>query len=335
MDSHECAESDLRIARLAGVQYRLRRVESSLDSTPGLNFAFAKLNGSGASLNQHYQHLKRKSRRKMKRFGLVTAVIVSVAAATLRPQTPQDIERARDVLAILRRAPAKYRNSRVALSEGYRIFLPTIPQEVYHFTFYPAAAQECAGHFNPARPGSLLYAKNSRGEYVLVGAMYSAPPEYTLDQLDEMIPLSVAHWHAHVNICLPNGITLNDLLRGDIGTSQVDMPGMIPVASNPAAAQINQRLGFLADGRFGFHGKIADAAACESAGGHFIPQAFGWMVHVYPFNGRRGGPDKAETQLRIGRAATGPWTAGWWLTPRWREMNSNSRYRFLNRQTTI
>ena len=105
------------------------------------------------------------------------------------------------------------------------------------------------------------------------------------EQLNEMIPLSVAHWHAHVNICLPNGITLNDLLRGDVGTSQVDMPGMIPVASNPAAVQINQRLGFLADGRFGFHGKIADAAACESAGGHFIPQAFGWMVHVYPFNG--------------------------------------------------
>lgn len=248
----------------------------------------------------------------MKRFGLVTAVIVSVAAATFcspaparahdmaamgdmdsahmvmtpsRPQTPQDVERGRDVLATLRRALARYRDSRVALSEGYRIFLPTIPQEVYHFTSYPAAAQEYAGHFNPARPGSLLYAKNSRGEYVLVGAMYSAPPEYTLDQLDEMIPLSVAHWHAHVNICLPNGITLNDLLRGDIGTSQVDMPGMIPVASNPAAAQINQRLGFLADGRFGFHGKIADAAACESAGGHFIPQAFGWMVHVYPFNG--------------------------------------------------
>ena len=45
------------------------------------------------------------------------------------------------------------------------------------------------------------------------------------------------------------------------------MPGMIPVASNPAAVQINQRLGFLADGRFGFHGKIADAATSESAGG--------------------------------------------------------------------
>jgi hypothetical protein len=41
LDSQECAEGDLRLARLAGVQYRLRRVESSLDSAPGSNFTFA------------------------------------------------------------------------------------------------------------------------------------------------------------------------------------------------------------------------------------------------------------------------------------------------------
>jgi hypothetical protein len=41
----------------------------------------------------------------------------------------------------------------------------------------------------------------------------------------------------------------------------------------------------MADGRFGFTGKIADPTECEAAGGHFLKQAFGWMVHVYPFNG--------------------------------------------------
>jgi hypothetical protein len=41
----------------------------------------------------------------------------------------------------------------------------------------------------------------------------------------------------------------------------------------------------MADGRFGFEGKIHDSASCESAGGSFIPLAFGWMVHVYPFQG--------------------------------------------------
>ncbi len=92
-----------------------------------------------------------------------------------RPQTPQDVERARDVIDTLRRVLGKYRDSRVALSEGYQIFLPTVPQEVYHFTDYSAAQQEYMGHFDPARPGSLLYVKNSSGDYVLVGAMYSAP----------------------------------------------------------------------------------------------------------------------------------------------------------------
>src|SRR5271156_4010877 len=49
-----------------------------------------------------------------------------------RPQTPQDLERARDVIDTLRRTLVRYHDSRVALSEGYQIFLPTVPQEVYH-----------------------------------------------------------------------------------------------------------------------------------------------------------------------------------------------------------
>ena len=202
-----------------------------------------------------------------------------------RPQKPNDIERAHDVIDTLRRALVKYHDSRVALSEGYRIFLPTVAQEVYHFTDYGAASREYSGHFDLAHPGSILYVKNSSGDYVLVGAMYSAPADYTPDQLDALIPLSVAHWHAHTNICLPNGITLDGLLRGDIGTTHLDMPGTMPMGSPSSAPAINRRLGFLADGRFGFTGKIADAAECEAAGGHFLKQAFGWMVHVYPFNG--------------------------------------------------
>jgi hypothetical protein len=202
-----------------------------------------------------------------------------------RPQTPQDVERAHEVINTLRRALAKYHDSSVALSEGYQIFLPTVPQDVYHFTDFRAAQQEYMGHSDPRFPGSLLYVKNSSGDYVLVGAMYSAPPDYTPDQLDAIIPLSVAHWHAHTNICLPNGVSLNDVLRGDVHGTQIDMPGMLPVSSSPSAPAINQRLGFLADGRFGFTGKIADASECEAAGGHMLKQAFGWMVHIYPFNG--------------------------------------------------
>jgi hypothetical protein len=202
-----------------------------------------------------------------------------------RPQTPQDVERAHDVINTLRRALVSYHDYRVALAEGYQIFLPTVPQDVYHFTDFRAAQQEYMGHSDPRFPGSILYVKNSSGDYVLVGAMYSAPADYTPDQLDAIVPLSVAHWHAHTNICLPNGVTLNDVLRGDVHGTQIDMPGMLPVSSSPSAPAINQRLGFLADGRFGFTGKIADTSACEAAGGHMLKQAFGWMVHVYPFNG--------------------------------------------------
>jgi hypothetical protein len=202
----------------------------------------------------------------------------------VRPETPADIERAHEILTTLRKVLSDYRDPQVAFDQGYRIFLPSVPQEVYHFTDYSAAAEEYRGHFSPARPGSLLYVKNARGEYVLVGAMYSAPPDATPEQLDNLIPLSVARWHAHTNICLPKGITLNDLLRGDIGAARSDMPGMMPIDASPEAPDLNRRLGFLADGRFGFTGKIADAPSCEAAGGHFIPQAFGWMTHVYPFN---------------------------------------------------
>ncbi|MGO9450616.1 MAG: hypothetical protein ACLQDV_06150 [Candidatus Binataceae bacterium] len=203
----------------------------------------------------------------------------------LRPQTPQDVERAIDVAAKLRRALLPYNDYRVALAQGFRIFLPNVPQDVYHFTDYAAAGAEYQGHFDPEHPGAILYTRNRDGEYVLVGAMYSAPADYTPDQLDELIPLGVARWHQHVNICLPNGITLTDLLDGEVGAKRTDVPGMLPIAANPMALDLDRRVGFLADGRFGFEGAIQDAATCETAGGHFIPLAFGWMVHVYPFVG--------------------------------------------------
>ncbi len=202
----------------------------------------------------------------------------------VRAETPQDIARAQDILATLRRVLLPYRNYKVTLSQGYRIFLPSVPQDVYHFTNYDYAAAEYRGNFNREHPGSLLYTKQPDGSYTLVGAMYSAPPDFTQDQLNELIPLSIARWHEHVDICLPSGITLNDLIRGDVGAGQ-DLPGMIPIAANPEAFDRDQKYGVFADGRFGFTGTIDTKSACQAAGGHFLPLAFGWMVHVYPFSG--------------------------------------------------
>ena len=80
--------------------------------------------------------------------------------------------------------------------------------------------------------------------------MYTAPKSFSNDQLNERVPLSVARWHEHVNICLPpKGTPLRD----------VDWQ------------------------KFGAEGSIATQAACEEAGGRFLPLIFNWMVHVYPF----------------------------------------------------
>lgn len=202
-----------------------------------------------------------------------------------RPATPADIERAKEIVDTLRTSISKYRNYRVALANRYVPFLPSIPQEVYHFTNFSDAGEEYNGHFDLKHPGSLLYVRKGPDDYGLVGAMYSAPPDTTSEQLDQLIPLSVGTWHAHTDICLPEGITLNDLLRGDVGAGGAFMPGMIPASQNPRAEEINRQFGVFADGRFGFVGKIADEAQCKAAGGHFIQQAFGWMIHVYPFAG--------------------------------------------------
>jgi len=202
----------------------------------------------------------------------------------LRAPSAQDDARAHELVSRLRRALMPYRDYRAALMQGFRIFLPSVPQDVYHFTDYDAARAEYQEFFDPGRPGSLLYVKKG-DDYSLVGAMYSAPDYYTPDQLNQLIPLSVARWHQHVNICLPKGITLNGLLRDQIGSDRSDLPGTLTVAANPEALDLDHRLGFMADGRFGFEGKIHDASMCESAGGNFIPLAFEWMVHVYPFQG--------------------------------------------------
>ena len=69
--------------------------------------------------------------------------------------------------------------------------------------------------------------------------------------MDARIPLSVAQWHAYVNLCLPP----------DDPHQQHAMP---------------------ASTKFGLRGSIATREECEAAGGRFVPQVFGWMVHVYP-----------------------------------------------------
>jgi hypothetical protein len=195
------------------------------DSMPGMDHA-------GASGSMAHEHVGMGPHMRM---------------SAPRPRGAGDQSRADAIVHTLRAAVAKYRDYRVAVAEGYIQYLPNVPQPRYHFTNWGNAYLAEFG-FDPARPTSLLY-KPVAGGFELIGAMYTAPQRFSEDQLDERVPLSVAAWHQHVNICLPRGTR---------------------------AATADWR-------KFGFGGSIATAGDCDANGGTFHPVIFGWMVHVYPF----------------------------------------------------
>lgn len=196
----------------------------------------------------------------------------------LRAPTPADTERAAQIMKTMREQLSKYQDYKVAEADSYLPYMESVPQDVYHFSNKDQTQAEYLGDIDIKRPGSLLYEKKTFGGYKLVGAMYSAPPNYTPDQLDKIIPLGLTRWHAHTNICLPSGISEDDVMNGRI----------TPHANARAAGMgrhTDPRVGYFADQRFGFLGTISEAGECESVGGNFHPQIFGWMVHVYPFAG--------------------------------------------------
>ncbi len=166
----------------------------------------------------------------------------------LRPANTDDDKRAEQILATLRPSIEKYKDYRAAIADGYQIFLPKIPQSQYHFTNWRYAF-EAEFVFNAAHPTSLLYKRTHDG-YQLLGAMYTAPKKDTEDQLNERVPLSVARWHKHINFCMP--------------------------AKGQQWWQVDWK-------KFGMGGSIASEDACNEAGGRWVPQIYGWMVHVYPY----------------------------------------------------
>jgi hypothetical protein len=168
---------------------------------------------------------------------------------TLRDPKPGDEERVAKVVEAARQTAAKYRDYRLALKDGYQIFLPNVPQKQYHFT-NKWHAVEAAFRFNPEHPTSLLYEKHG-DDYKLVGVMYTAPKNLNEDEVDGRIPLSVAQWHEHVNFCVPPK------------DRRQEMWGPHP--------------------KFGLAGSITTKEDCDAAGGKFFPVIFSWMVHLYPF----------------------------------------------------
>ena len=169
----------------------------------------------------------------------------------LRSSNPEDWKKADAIVQELRDAIERYKDYHVALSEGFRIFMPNLPQAEYHFTNYQNAFLE-SFTFDPARPTSLLYKKTRTG-YELIGAMYTMPKRVNEEQLNSRVPLSVAQWHLHTKLCMP-----------------------------PRQERVHADFT-----KFGFEGSILSKQACEKAGGTFYPVIFGWMVHVYPYEDSR------------------------------------------------
>jgi hypothetical protein len=172
-----------------------------------------------------------------------------MAYTDLRPRNDADKARAAVLVTDLQHALAKYKDYHAAVGDGFKPFHPEFKQRVVHFTrnWYGLKA---AFTFNPSEPTSLLYQRTPDGGYKLIGAMYTDHKGATDDQLNQRVPLSVARWHRHINLCFP--------ARGtDMKTADWT--------------------------KFGFNGSIATKEACDAAGGRFYPQVFGWMVHVYPW----------------------------------------------------
>jgi hypothetical protein len=167
------------------------------------------------------------------------------------PASAADWTKADEIAGELRESIEKYKDYHAALADGFRIFMPNLPQSEYHFTNYYNGFLESFS-FDPTRPTSLLYKKTKTG-YDLIGAMYTMPKRVTEEQLNERVPLSIAQWHLHTKLCVPP----KDQRGGADWT------------------------------KFGLQGSILTKEACTEAGGTYYPVIFGWMVHVYPFEDSR------------------------------------------------
>ncbi len=164
-----------------------------------------------------------------------------------------DTQRAQEILDILRHSMAKYKDYRAAIADGYEPFLPKTDQRYYWF-ISARNAYASAYEFNPGHPTSLLY-KKSKGSYELEGAVFTAPKSATESQLNDRVPLSIARWFENVNLC---------------------------VAPKRAGGQPADSK------RFGLDGSIATQDGCVAGGGRWVPQVFGWMVAVFPFQASPG-----------------------------------------------
>ena len=210
---------------------------------------------AGKAGGDHSDHAKHGDHANHGDHADMKAMAAHMEVTPRRPGSSADSSRAAAVARELRTSILKYQDVKQAVADGFRQFAPQLKnQRVYHFTNYGSAFVN-AFRFDPAKPTSLLYKKDARGNFVLTGGMYTAPKNASAEDLDKRVPLSVAQWHKHVNWCLPG--------RGE---------------QSRWAEKKNGRPVF---GPLG----VATRKECEDAGGRFHEEVFGWMVHASVFEG--------------------------------------------------
>ena len=184
--------------------------------------------------------------------GLATDMDSHMSMTKLRPLQPGDQARADAIVTAAKKAAERYRDYRKAEADGYTIFMPEQHQNVYHFILETSSSTD-KDRFDPDHPRGLLYKKidGPNPGYKLVGVMYMARYGTPEEELNARIPLSIARWHVHLNMCVPE--------------------------------QSEQRNWLMGDPTFGLDGSIATEMDCRAAGGHFKPHLAGWMIHIYPF----------------------------------------------------
>lgn len=165
--------------------------------------------------------------------------------------TADDSTRADLLLVAMRGALRKYADVRVAAADGFEEMPSSDGKHSLHHLSNWGWAKAEGRRFDPAKPTSLLYREGGDGTLTLVGAMYTAPANSSIAQLDQRIPLGLARWHQHVNWCAP---------KVGSGRQWLETKDGLPA--------------------YGPRSPIATRDACDAAGGVFIPRVFGWMAHV-------------------------------------------------------
>ena len=180
----------------------------------------------------------------------MAAMMCHMYVTPLRPLQPGDEERAKAIVSAIKAAIEKYKDYRKAIADGYVQGNPEVKQTHYHFN-NDAYAHQADLHFDPTKPTSLLYISTPTQRFKLEGVMFTARPNATEDELNDRIPLSMAHWHKHIDFCGAPA----DKVKEYFG----DHP------------------------KFGMFGSIHTKEACVAEHGTWIPFVFTWMIHVFPY----------------------------------------------------